>query len=97
MGISFDEYRQRLGNPDFLSAEEVAEVILFCWKLPPRICIRDIVVTRGPGSMELAKGTCISLRTLQASIPGPWFFRGWRQYRQRDGQLRLSPSRRGSK
>jgi NADP-dependent 3-hydroxy acid dehydrogenase YdfG len=44
MGISFDEYRQALGNPDFLSAEEVAEVILFCWKLPQRICIRDIVV-----------------------------------------------------
>lgn len=45
MGISFDEYRQALGNPDFLSAEDVAEVILFCWKLPQRICIRDIVVT----------------------------------------------------
>ena len=45
MGISFDEYRQALGNPDFLSAEEVAEVILFCWKPPQRICIRDIVVT----------------------------------------------------
>lgn len=45
MGISFDEYRQALGNPDFLSAEEVAEVILFCWKLPQRICVRDIVVT----------------------------------------------------
>jgi NADP-dependent 3-hydroxy acid dehydrogenase YdfG len=45
MGISFEEYRQTLGNPDFLSADEVAGVILFCWKLPQRICIRDIVVT----------------------------------------------------
>jgi NADP-dependent 3-hydroxy acid dehydrogenase YdfG len=45
MGISFEEYSRELGNPDFLSAEEVAEVILFCWKLPQRTCIRDIVVT----------------------------------------------------
>jgi NADP-dependent 3-hydroxy acid dehydrogenase YdfG len=45
MGISFDEYRRALGDPDFLSAAEVADVILFCWKLPQRICIRDIVVT----------------------------------------------------
>jgi NADP-dependent 3-hydroxy acid dehydrogenase YdfG len=26
-------------------AAEVAEVVLFCWQLPQRICIRDIVVT----------------------------------------------------
>ena len=45
MGISFDEYRRSLGDPDFLSPEEVAQVILYCWKLPKRICIRDIVVT----------------------------------------------------
>jgi len=45
MGISFDEYRKALGNPDFLSAEELADVVLYCWKLPPHICIRDIVVT----------------------------------------------------
>lgn len=45
MGISFEDYSRALGDPDFLSAEEVAEVILFCWKLPQRICIRDIVVT----------------------------------------------------
>jgi hypothetical protein len=30
MGISFEEYSRELGDPDFLSAEEVAEVILFC-------------------------------------------------------------------
>lgn len=45
MGISFDEYRAALGNPDFMSAEELAEIVLYCWKLPPHICVRDIVVT----------------------------------------------------
>ena len=45
MGISFDEYRAALGNPDFLSAEELADIVLYCWKLPPHICIRDIAVT----------------------------------------------------
>jgi NADP-dependent 3-hydroxy acid dehydrogenase YdfG len=45
MGIGFDEYRQALGNPDFLSAEELADIVLYCWKLPPHICIRDIVIT----------------------------------------------------
>ena len=45
MGITFDEYRAALGNPDFLSAEELADVVLYCWKLPKHICIRDIAVT----------------------------------------------------
>jgi NADP-dependent 3-hydroxy acid dehydrogenase YdfG len=45
MGITFEQYREMLGNPDFLSAEELADVVLYCWKLPPHICIRDIVVT----------------------------------------------------
>jgi len=44
MGISFEEYCRLLGNPDFLSAEELAEVVLYCWKLPATLCIRDIVV-----------------------------------------------------
>ena len=44
MHISFDEYRARLGNPDFISPEELAEIVLFCWKQPPSICIRDLVV-----------------------------------------------------
>ena len=44
ISISFEEYCRILGNPDFLSAEELAEVVLYCWKLPPTICIRDIVV-----------------------------------------------------
>ena len=25
--------------------EELADIVLYCWKLPPHICIRDIVVT----------------------------------------------------
>jgi NADP-dependent 3-hydroxy acid dehydrogenase YdfG len=44
MGISFEEYCRMLGNPEFISAEELAEIILFCWRQPQRICIRDIVV-----------------------------------------------------
>lgn len=45
MGITFDEYRAALGNPDFLTAEELADIVLYCWKLPAHICIRDIAVT----------------------------------------------------
>ncbi|MFD7444502.1 SDR family oxidoreductase [Streptomyces sp. NPDC059909] len=44
MGISFEEYVERLGHPDFITAEELADIILFCWKQPQRICVRDIVV-----------------------------------------------------
>jgi len=44
MGISFEEYKRILGNPDFLSAEELADIVLYCWKLPAHICVRDIVV-----------------------------------------------------
>ncbi len=33
-----------LGNPDFMSSEELAEIVLFCWKQPQSICIRDLVV-----------------------------------------------------
>jgi NADP-dependent 3-hydroxy acid dehydrogenase YdfG len=44
MGITFEEYRQALGNPDFMTAEELAEIILYCYQLPPHLCIRDIVV-----------------------------------------------------
>src|SRR5260221_1783496 len=45
MGVSFDEYKRLLGDPDFLSAEELADIVLYCWKLPAHICVRDIVVT----------------------------------------------------
>jgi len=44
MGISFEEYCRRLGNPEFIAAEELADIILFCWNLPQRVCVRDIVV-----------------------------------------------------
>jgi NADP-dependent 3-hydroxy acid dehydrogenase YdfG len=44
MHISFADYRASLGNPDFISAEELAEIILFCWKQPQSICIRDLIV-----------------------------------------------------
>jgi hypothetical protein len=44
VGSSFETYCERLGNPDFISAYELAESILFCWKQPQRICVRDIVV-----------------------------------------------------
>jgi NADP-dependent 3-hydroxy acid dehydrogenase YdfG len=45
MGISFEEYCKRLGNPDFMTADELAGIVLYCWKLPRSICVRDIVVT----------------------------------------------------
>ena len=44
MGITFEEYCQMLGNPDFMEPEQVAEIILYCWKLAANICIRDLVV-----------------------------------------------------
>ena len=44
MGISFADYCERLGHPDFINASELAEIIFFCWKQPQRICVRDIVV-----------------------------------------------------
>jgi hypothetical protein len=31
-GISFDAYCERLGNPDFISAEELAESLCFAGK-----------------------------------------------------------------
>jgi NADP-dependent 3-hydroxy acid dehydrogenase YdfG len=45
MGITFDEYRAALGNPDFMSAEELADIVLWCFRLPAHICVRDIAVT----------------------------------------------------
>ncbi|KTD18347.1 SDR family oxidoreductase [Legionella jordanis] len=44
MGISFEKYCELLGNPSFIMPEELAEIIMFCWRLPQRICIRDLVV-----------------------------------------------------
>src|SRR5438045_9495273 len=45
MHISLEGYRARLGNPDFMTAEELAEIVLFCWKQPVAIFIRDLVVS----------------------------------------------------
>jgi NADP-dependent 3-hydroxy acid dehydrogenase YdfG len=44
MGITFEDYCKALGNPDFMTADELAQIVLYCWKLPPTICVRDIVV-----------------------------------------------------
>lgn len=44
IGISFEEYCELLGNPTFISAKELADIIMFCWRQPQHICIRDIVV-----------------------------------------------------
>lgn len=44
MGISFEEYRQRLGNPSFIEAADLADIVFYCWQVPASICIRDLVV-----------------------------------------------------
>ena len=44
MGISFEDYCKLLNYPDFISAEELARIIIFCCGQPQRICVRDIVV-----------------------------------------------------
>ena len=44
MGITFEQYCAALGNPDFMSPEDLAEIILYCWKLPARLCVRDLVI-----------------------------------------------------
>ena len=66
MGISFEEYCQMLGNPDFMEPEQVAEIILYCWKLPPNICVRDLVVARlkQPSDPNSVTGSVTGLRRL---------------------------------
>ena len=44
MGISFEEYCRLTGNPDFIAPDRIADIILFCYKQPQAICIRDLVV-----------------------------------------------------
>ncbi len=44
MGISFEDYSKMLDDPEFIEPERIAEIILFCFKLPQSICIRDLVV-----------------------------------------------------
>jgi len=34
---------ERPGNPRFITAEGLADIVLFCWNLPQRVCVRDIV------------------------------------------------------
>ena len=45
IGISFEEYAAMMNHPTFIKPEKLAEIILFCWKMPQEICIRDLVVT----------------------------------------------------
>jgi NADP-dependent 3-hydroxy acid dehydrogenase YdfG len=44
MGITFEEYAKRLGNPSFIDVDTFADIIFYCWQLPVAICIRDLVV-----------------------------------------------------
>ena len=44
MGVSFEEYCRLTGNPDFIAPEQIADIILFCYKQPQSIRIRDLVV-----------------------------------------------------
>lgn len=44
MGITFEEYCRRLGHPDFMTADELAAILLYCYQLPAHLCIRDLVV-----------------------------------------------------
>jgi NADP-dependent 3-hydroxy acid dehydrogenase YdfG len=44
MGITFEEYCQALGNPDFMTADELAQIIYYCYQLPMHLCIRDLAI-----------------------------------------------------
>jgi NADP-dependent 3-hydroxy acid dehydrogenase YdfG len=44
MGVTFEEYSRVLGNPDFMTPEELADIIYYCYKLPAHLCVRDLVV-----------------------------------------------------
>jgi NADP-dependent 3-hydroxy acid dehydrogenase YdfG len=44
MGVTFEEYCRSLGNPDFMTADELADILLYCYRLPAHLCIRDLVV-----------------------------------------------------
>jgi NADP-dependent 3-hydroxy acid dehydrogenase YdfG len=45
MGITFEQYCQILGNPDFMTADELAGIIYYCYQLPQHLCIRELVIT----------------------------------------------------
>lgn len=44
IGISFEEYCRATGNPDFIAPERIADIVMFCYRQPQAICIRDLVV-----------------------------------------------------
>lgn len=44
MGVTFEQYCQALGNPDFMTADELAAIILYCFQLPGHLCVRELVV-----------------------------------------------------
>lgn len=44
MGISFEEYSKRLGNPSFIDVDTFADIVFYCWQLPAAVCVRDLVV-----------------------------------------------------
>jgi NADP-dependent 3-hydroxy acid dehydrogenase YdfG len=44
MGITFEEYCQTLGNPDFMTADELAGIIYYCYQLPMHLCVRDLAI-----------------------------------------------------
>jgi NADP-dependent 3-hydroxy acid dehydrogenase YdfG len=44
MGITFEQYCQVLGNPDFMTADELAGIIYYCYQLPAHLCVRELVV-----------------------------------------------------
>ena len=43
-GVTFEEYSEAMGDPEFLSSEQLADVILWCWRQPPEVCVRDIEI-----------------------------------------------------
>jgi NADP-dependent 3-hydroxy acid dehydrogenase YdfG len=44
MGISFEDYVRLVGDATFISPEQIANIVLYCYRQPQSICIRDIVV-----------------------------------------------------
>jgi hypothetical protein len=44
MRIAFEERCKALGNPDFMTSQSFADIVLSCWKLPSSIFVHEIVV-----------------------------------------------------
>jgi NADP-dependent 3-hydroxy acid dehydrogenase YdfG len=45
MGVTFEQYCQALGNPDFMTPDELAGIIYYCYQLPAHLCVRELVIT----------------------------------------------------